>query len=51
VIQYYFAREVTIPARPFLGINDAMIERFEEMAAEYSAQWVEKQIQQGLGGT
>lgn len=37
VIQYYFAKSVAIPARPYLGISDDQAKEFEEETADYVA--------------
>lgn len=49
-VQFYFSRQVTIPARPFLGINEAMTERWQEMTADYVADWAQGALAQGFGG-
>jgi phage gpG-like protein len=43
-IQYYFAKSVTIPARPYLGISDAQADEFAEEAADYVADKVVEKV-------
>lgn len=43
-IQYYFARSVTIPARPYLGIADDKGKEYAEWAADHAAEEVAKSI-------
>jgi hypothetical protein len=48
VIQYYFTKSVTIPARPFLGITNRMADRYEEMAADWFETAVVERISRGF---
>jgi phage gpG-like protein len=41
-IQYYFAKKVTIPARPYLGVTDEDKSEWAEMGAEMAAEMVAK---------
>ncbi len=36
VVQYYFTKQVVIPARPFMGINNAQADELAEMAGEFT---------------
>ena len=43
-VQYYFARQVTIPARPYLGLSDQQATDVAEIAADVLADQVSKVI-------
>lgn len=46
-IQYYFAKSVVIPPRPFLGLSARMTQRYEEMVADWYETAVVEALERG----
>lgn len=44
LVHFYFARSVTVPARPFLGITEEQATEYGEMTAEFAAEEMQKRI-------
>lgn len=49
-VQYYFAKEVTIPKREFLGVSDQTVSDWDEFAGDFVADQLVARLQKGFGG-